>query len=276
MDEKLTQLQQLCLDTQDFEFQQRLEHIAKFFLTTSYGAWLDGSSFESLDDFNYKLDRLDCVTFVEVVLALAKTNPTQDLKIFVQNFENLLQKIHYANAHPNFLSRNHFFCVDWIVNNKYLAEDITASLTPNYKIATALIDKPRWFKGHKVNQTSDNLLHLNVLDKLTAETSNIPYMELSEILNNYNNYVASFPSYSIVCIVRPDWNLAETIGTNLNISHLGLAFKKENKLVFYHSTIIQNQIVCEPLDEYLQRHVNSPTIKGISVLAISPGYYNAG
>ena len=97
------------------------------------------------------------------------------------------------------------------------------------------------------------------------------------MLNNYAHYVQIFPEYCIVNIVRPNWNLIEKIGTHLNISHLGFAIKDATaqQLKFFHATSEKQKVVQETLHVYMQRQQNSPTIRGINVLAISPGFDHA-
>ena len=118
MIEELTERSQ---ELADLPLEVRLQEFCHCFLNSKYGGWEDGTDLESMDDFNFRLDTLDCVTYVEVVLALAKTAPGS-------SFTELLKRIHYKNGIPNFISRNHFTSLDWIPNNSFLVEDITQSL----------------------------------------------------------------------------------------------------------------------------------------------------
>lgn len=278
MNNKLVDLQKLCLAIKGDEFAKRLETIAKFFIGVKYGPWQDGSSLESLDDFNYDLDTLDCVTYVEVVLALTKIYPVENFAQFKRNFLDMLQAIHYAKSVPKYLARNHIHCLDWIANNNSLFSDITTTICPTHKIASTTIDKLSWIKRQKVSL--DLLLNFpaHIEQQLQPQESHVPYIESTELLNNYAKYVANFPDCAIVNIVRPNWDLREKIGTHLNISHLGFAIKDQlnNNLKFFHATSEKLQVVQETLDIYMQRQLASPTIKGINVLAIKPEYCNAG
>lgn len=276
MKEQLIELQQICLDLAEHPLLHRLQQLCKHFLGTAYGPWQDGTSLESLDDFNYDLKTLDCVTFVEVVLALAKTRPFTNFDQFKAEFESILRSIHYAGSTPNFLSRNHFMCCDWIPNNKFIVEDITTSICPNFKIADTNINKLAWVKRQPIMAT--NQISNQEAGLLAPTESRIPYIESLEFLDNVPNYTNVFPDYSIVNIVRPNWDLTERIGTHLNISHLGFAFKDhvQNELQFYHSTIDRQMVVQETLVGYIHRFLSTPTIRGFDVLAISPGYQHGG
>lgn len=277
MNNKLADLQKLCLTIKDDTFVKRLQTIAEFFMGVKYGPWQDGSSLESLDDFNYDLDTLDCVTYVEVVLALVKTHPTNNFAEFQQEFVSMLQSIHYAKSIPTYLARNHIHCLDWIANNSSLFNDVTKTICPRYKIASTTIDKLSWLKRQKISL--DILLNFpaHIAEQVQPQESHVPYIESSELLNNYAKYVATFPDCTIINIVRPNWDLRERIGTHLNISHLGFAIKDHlnNDLKFFHATSEKLQVVQETLDVYMQRQLSSPTIKGINVLAVKPEYTNA-
>ena len=277
MNSRLLEAHNLCLQIKTQTLALRLRTLAEFFLGTNFGAWEDGSNLESLDDFKYKLDTLDCVTFVEVVLALAKTKPIDNFTEFSKQFENVLRMIHYNKGVTNFISRNHFMCCDWIPNNKFIVEDITLSLSVDAKIAQALIDKASWTKRHKILQTSSHELPKNIVKQLAPVVSKVPYIESVDFFANTAKFEENFPDFCIVNIVRPNWNLTEKIGTHLNISHLGFSFKDPTtkQLSFYHSTVDKQLVVKETLYDYLQRFKDNPTIKGINILVISPGYYSA-
>lgn len=274
MSDQFKGLHELCLSLASQDIKQRLELLCKHFLGAGFGPWQSGSSLDSLDDFNYQLNTLDCVTFVEVVLALAKTRPLKELQNFKAEFESILRALHYKNAEPSFRARNHFTCCDWIPNNKFMLEDITKSIGPIYKTAHTVIDKPTWFARQQLvaNISAANTANLAAVD------SNIPYIESIQYLDNLSLYFDVFPEYSIVCIVRPDWDITERIGTHLNISHLGFVFKDHaaQDLIFYHATIDKKMVVQETLPGYIRRFLDTPSIRGFDVLAISPGYQNAG
>ncbi len=267
MNSQMQTLQAICSKLDASEIKSRLIALCEAFLGCKYGPWQDGTSLESLDDFKYQLDQLDCVTYPEVVLALAKTRPDTELKDFVNNFENILAGLHYDKGIKNFMSRNHFMCLDWIPNNKNLVKDVTTALTADAKTATALINKSNWMQLKK---------SFMLTNASAAETS-VPYIETDFLLDNYTSLVSKFPEYCIVNIVRPNWDLTATIGTHLNISHLGLAFKnlKNNDIDFYHATSEGMIVIKETLQIYMQRFKDSPTIRGINVLTLNPGYFNA-
>ncbi len=254
---------------------ERLQGFCIFFLGCKYGPWVDGKNLESLDDFNYQFDLLDCVTYVEVVLALAKTYPDNDMQKFEQSLVNSLRNIHYANGETKFIARNHFMSIDWIQNNRQLVEDITNFLFTGTKLSITLIDKLSWVKQHAVNQGQEILAHLTA--KLQPQLSQLPYIFSEDLLANKEHFYQVFPECSIVNIVRPNWDLTEKIGTHLDTSHLGFAFKEPSAstLLFYHASSVPMAAVKANLFDYMQSQLSNSTIAGINVLGITPGFYNA-
>ncbi len=274
MNQLLKQLHQIALTAKDKNFTERLRVFANSFAGSVYGRWHDGSSLDSMDDFNYDLHQLDCVTFVEVVLALAKTKPVVNLEIFCMDFEVALRKIHYANGKPTFLARNHFACVDWIENNKYLVEDITHTISDNVLFAAAVIDKKNWLTRHNIIKSLGAESVAATIENLPRQISEVQFVETSEFINDYENLRQRFPTCSIVHIVRPNWDLTQEIGTCLNISHLGFAFNNliNNTLQFCHASSTAQGVASEPLLSYMTRFQDSPTIRGFNVLTITPGF----
>ncbi|MDE1463295.1 N-acetylmuramoyl-L-alanine amidase-like domain-containing protein [Spartinivicinus poritis] len=76
------------------------------------------------------------------------------------------------------------------------------------------------------------------------------------------------PSGSIINVVRPNWNLKKWIGTNMNVSHQGLAIRKNGKLYFRHASSSQNAVVDVEFTQYFSKFLLSPTLKGVNVLRL--------
>lgn len=270
----LAELELLSKDLVDAPLEVRLQHFAHKLLDVPFGAWDDGSDLLTEDDFKYNLGKLDCVTYVEVVLALAKNLPES-------NFLDLLRRIHYKNGMPNYLSRNHFMSLDWIPNNYFIVRDVTSNIALELKTATTVIDKLNWLKTIRKNFT----IPAHLINTLQPKKVISPYIATAHFLDNQSYYFDKFPEAGIACIVRPDWNMRDRIGTNLNISHLGFVFKDHvtQTLRFYHAsglvadeaatTELPKKVVNTDFCEYLARFIDSPTIRGCNILAITPGYY---
>lgn len=228
----------------------------------------------------YRLDSFDCDTYVTTVLSLVKGDS-------LESFQNNLKHIRYKEGRVDYLWRNHFTSLDFNPNNQKrgLLKDITLNIKdknnkPVGMWAESLIDKPNWY-AHKSASTirlqQDNpkeqfklLQELKRQGKLLKATkAKIPYIPLTALFINKekpNLYLFSqIPQGAIIEIVRPNWDLRKTIGTNLNVSHLGFAIWKEGQLFFRQASSQKGQVVDLPLIDYLKEAQKSPTIKGINV-----------
>jgi hypothetical protein len=258
---------------------RRLETDSSFFIDKPYLLGALGEGQNALIDKSplYRTDDFDCVTYVSTVLALVESNN-------IAQFNKNQLKINYENAIPDYVHRNHFMSVDWNPNNEkngYL-KDVTKTLFPNtYKIAVATIDKPNWYRNLAANnikdfqsitpqQTQDLLQQLHDLsEKTRAEISRLPYIPLTTLYDkNGKPNMALFdriPSDVVIEIVRPNWNIRKLIGTNMNISHLGLGIREKGVLIFREASSLENKVIDIPLTEYLANYLDSSSVKGIHI-----------
>lgn len=227
-----------------------LENLSNFFLNVPYvlGALGEGPLARFDQSPLYRHDGVDCLTYVNTVLAL----------YFSKSFEEFEQKIvdlNYYEGMALYQNRFHFMSADWNPQNARngFIRDTSAEILQDFdgsdpELATALIDKPNWFLHRSFadikqikplgESSAEGLveeLH-GFANKFTAEKATVPYIPLKKLFNgNAKPNLALFdaiPSGSIVEIVRPNWNLRDKIGTNLNISHLGFVLKKITSFYF--------------------------------------------
>ena len=255
--------------------------IGKPLLNGALGEGVDGQFDQSP---LFRSDAFDCVTFVNTVLAMCLAANYYEFK------ERLLQ-LSYRNAVCRYQYRHHFISVDWNIENAragFIA-DITESIVdesanPIADIACAFIDKPNWLlkRGpqdikqldHLGKKQMENLLQaLHSLahssQGIYAATPYLPLYRLFHIDGKANKiFFEQIPSGTIVEIVRPNWSLGDTIGTHLNISHLGFVVRREGELIFRHASQLEKKVMDIPLEQYLQRYLDSPTVKGINLQRI--------
>ncbi|STX44101.1 Protein of uncharacterised function (DUF1460) [Legionella donaldsonii] len=286
--ETINELYHSLNQMQKSDMTHRLDTISAQFLGKPYvlGALGEGSHARFDQEPRYRTDAFDCETYVTTVLALALAKDTT-------GFKQCLSKLRYHNGQVSYVTRNHFTELDWNLNNQRqgFVKDITESFqdkskAPVAKIATALIDKPSWYQHFtlatirlqsqdKAEQTK-RLAELKTRgSKLPKTNAQLPYIPLTSLFNakgEPNQYLfAQIPDGAIVEIVRPNWNLREQIGTNLNVSHLGFVFWKNGVATFRQASSIYNKVVDVPLIDYLKEaYENSPTIKGINVQIVVP------
>ena len=228
----------------------------------------------------FRADGFDCETFITTLIALSLANNTDEFII-------LMKKIRYQSDTYQYLNRNHFTGLDWNQYNQKngFIKDITSTiLAPNNTLAaenaTATINKSNW-----IRQTAAQRVYLpgsSLADKKSAiqklihksksipnRISTIPYIPFRHLFDKNNLPIKSvwqqIPSGAIVEIVRPNWALQKRIGTNINVSHLGIVFWNKGVLWFRHASTEKKQVIELPLEQYLRKAQLSPTIKGINL-----------
>jgi hypothetical protein len=269
------------------EMSERLDVISQQFLNKPYllGALGEGRQ-GKFDQFPlYRTDAFDCETFVDTVLAVALAKDQT-------GFKQCINQIRYRHGQVSFLARNHFTDLDWNRNNQQqgFVKDITKQLhdqqnQPIFKNATAQINKPSWYQHFTLenirllnNNPDERSKRLTLLkqrgSQLETVVSTIPYIPLTALFDKDGKknifLLKQIPDGAIIEIVRPNWNLKDEIGTNLNVSHLGFGFWRKDVLMFSEASSTHQRTIEIPLAEYLQKFLQSPTIKGINVHAVVP------
>ncbi len=284
---------------------KRINFFSKAFLNRPYldGALGEGEKGEFDQNPLYRTDFFDCVTYVNTVLALSLSETLEDFK------KNIV-KINYRHAKPIYENRHHFMSIDWNRENEDLGiiEEITDQLGMPVQIAEAIIDRGSFFRHkplsaiksiHKISREKETelLSKLHALgDQFKPEKSTMKYISLEDIFHESlspeggekeplpplplqeragvrgdNILHQMLPELSLAQMIRPNWNLQEKIGTNLNVSHLGFVFNRENNLIFRHATSLQGKVLEVDFLEYLASFKNHPTLKGVNFFRLIPG-----
>lgn len=261
---------------------ERLEKMSSLFLGKPYvlGALGEGASGRYDQYPLYRVDAFDCLTFVETVLALSLADN-------LSSFQERMKNIRYQDGRVSFLMRNHFTDLDWNTHNQHqgLLKDVTFCIQdqhrqPIAKVAKAVINKPAWYQ-HMSNSrirltnplTEEQTKRFNELKKrgqsLPIQIASVAYIPLSALFDasgNVNRVILQqIPHGAVIEIVRPNWDLRESIGTALNVSHLGFAFWRDNMLMFRNASSLKGYVVDQPLVDYLRDARRSSTIKGINI-----------
>lgn len=232
----------------------------------------------------FRSDAFDCETLVDTVLALALVYPSNDIS-------EAIKKVRYKHGKVSFLTRNHFTCSDWNINNQEqgFITDITTQIKnqqnqPIFQLATASIDKAEWIQHfstdniylrHASQQQIKQRLKLlkNQSRNLPIIQSTIPYIPLTQLFDangTPNMFVfKQIPEGAIIEIIRPNWDLTKEIGTHLNVSHLGFAIWSKQILYFREASSKEHKVIDTPLINYLSTFRSSPTIKGINIQKIN-------
>ncbi|QRV23286.1 N-acetylmuramoyl-L-alanine amidase-like domain-containing protein [Marinomonas foliarum] len=222
-----------------------------------------------------RFDVFDCTTYVETVLAGAISTTSDE-------FQSNLQSIRYRNSNVDFVSRNHFPSVDWIRNNQDKLMDITPDVGHGQAlVAKAMIDKSAWYQRLTsevlkcdTDSSSECLTLLNQLREegriYSAEPAYIPYVPLTALFGGNTNKVDQalldrIPSGSVISMVRPNWDVKKYIGTNMNVSHQGLAIRKNGILFLRHASLTNKKVMDENFAEYFSHYSEASSLKGFNV-----------
>lgn len=127
-------------------FDARLEYFSRRLMKTPYGLGKMGEG--HMDTIEQKpmvyLDSVDCVTYVEHVLAMA--NAVNEDSLF-----NVLQRIRYIDGKINYRTRKHYMIVDWLGEGKF------ARIKPveGDTLMERTIAKKEFFKSKKMKYLVD-------------------------------------------------------------------------------------------------------------------------
>ena len=255
--------------------------ITNSFLKTPYKLFPlgEGKDAEIANKPLYSFEAFDCLTFVETALALS-----YDPKDFLKT----LSDIRYHGQKRNFTNRNHFMSTEWNYYNqqKGYITDITTKVHSNYHTVQTLINKPGWLRflaqhpqviakytNHNDNYAAIKKTLLQYAAESRPKTATTAYITLADLMGpsgKINTAVYNkLPKIFIVEIVRKNWGLANKIGTELDISHIGFGIKTTQGLVLRHASEIKGAVVDTPFLDYLTRQAKQKSFAGINIEAIN-------
>lgn len=259
----------------------RMEIFSAHFLDYSYsdhGPLGEGPHGRYDQDPLYRFDTFDCTTFVETIISLAISSSAD-------SFEENMRSIRYADGVIDYLTRNHFPSLQWIPNNiqnGHLQEINDLILNPSERLwAEAQINIPNWLL--KLNSSAIQIPFIseakkqNLLNELHALApyyipilARLNYIPIKALLHK-PELLINIPHGSLVNFVRPNWDLTESAGTHMNVSHQGLLFWIKDTLYLRHASNSGIKKVADiPFIEYLQRFENHATMKGVHFMALNP------
>ncbi len=191
------------------------------------------------------LEGVDCYTFVEAVVALARTIKLHgdfSPEVFYKNFLTQIENIRYRNGvKKTFASRLHYFS-EWIFEMD--KRGIVKNITSNFK--SVLYDK-------QINFMTKNFKFYPELIKYPEFIDSLKIVE-----NNLNNIKFNFIPQSHISEQENKFHSGDIVGitTNikgLDISHVGMIIKKENKAYLIHAPNVGKkvQISKRSIGEYI-------------------------
>ena len=232
-----------------------LEQTARFFIGTPYVAHtLDEAEEEQLV---VNLVGLDCVTYVENVLALSFAASSNNLSF--DNYKEYLKKIRYRNGEvTDYASRIHYTS-DWVFNNEQngLLENISQQLSSATK------------ETKEINFMST---HRSAYKQLAQDDAMLCKIEQIEKDINSRGGFHYLPKHDIAVKAKDIPHMAmigfATAIDGLDTTHVGFAYKKDGELTFIHASSGKMEVVidAQTLSSYCESQKNC---KGIIVAKIN-------
>ncbi len=229
------------LETVDntLDISELMKIVGETFIGTPYEAGtLDVNMKEELI---VKLSGLDCVTFIENTLTLARLIRKQ--RLTVEDFREELKYIRYRQGKLNgYLSRLHYF-TDWIYDNeqKGVVKDITK------ETGGKILDKEINFMSthtdsYKVLKKNPDLVNELRLIEEEISQREIYYIPISKVDEKYN-------------LMKDGDIIATATGIDgLDVTHTGIIYKSEGETKFLHASLKSKEVIITSgeLSEYLQ------------------------
>jgi hypothetical protein len=197
-------------------------------------------------DPRLRLDRVDCLTFVETVMALALSSSVEDVV-------HVLDSLRYRTR-PDYAGRNHLMEAEWLPSNaaKGMVLDVTAQLGGQATVAGWKVLGPEAW-----GSATARALALPAEARPTGRfpLSILPVTEVAA-------RAARWPSGTLLLVVREDapWRITR-------VSHLGFVVQRGGKTFLRHATRgWKDGVVDEELSHLLARHARYAwKVQGVSL-----------
>ncbi len=238
----------------DLPFNLLLVKTAKFFLGKPYVAsTLEVSDKETLI---VNLRELDCITFVENCIALARVIKSGDSSF--ENYSSCLINMRYREGEiKDYTSRLHYTS-DWIYENernnllRNISTDIGGKVV-NHPLSF-MSEHPQSYKHLKENEA--NVSKMKEIERTVNNRNNYRIIPVESISNNKEK------------IESGDIVVFATSLQGLDYSHIGIAYWQNGQLHFIHASSKQKQVVIEK-KTLVGYCVDSKSCSGISILRIN-------
>lgn len=194
----------------------------------------EGPGHEPDPDPTFRLDAVDCLTFVEETMALSLAQNEASVP-------SVLEQIRYGQE-PSYEDRNHLMEAQWIPRNvaKGFLKDVTDRYAGKDAVeATKVLTERTW--GSKSSQE----LKLPKARQITG-TFKLRVVPLDRVLDNAKKVAPG----TLMVIVREDLPLKAT-----RITHLGFLIQKKGRPYLRHAARnVFGRVVDEELENFLTRN----------------------
>ncbi|AIL65447.1 hypothetical protein NOVO_05380 [Rickettsiales bacterium Ac37b] len=259
----LEPLHQLAIPISTQPFYEKILKFSEYFIGKPYDYTL-GEKLISWDQHRNQLallnlDTFDCISYVEMVLALSEIDPVPyDNKLFITMLTNNLMQLMFSSKDTNYCTRNHFMDTEWLKSNANII-GINAFANLAYtKHKIALIDKAGLLNTQLHNYAKKYIpqnQHINFFNKyqkpleiMEPINSAISYITFSDFLTHEKTLTKKLGNkIYLFVMIMDNPKMLELTKSEHNIAHVGFAFIRDNKIYLRHATSIGNQAVEEQL-----------------------------
>ncbi len=227
LDQKLAGVQKMLV------VGDRIDAVSSLFVGTPYVEFPLGEGGDGPEpQARWRLDGVDCQTFVETVLSLANAKSTAHAKA-------LLDDIRYSKPPLSFAHRNHFTEAQWLpanIEKGYLRDEVP-SIDGRAPAADLHLARAKWSK----------LPGLARLASADIPEGKFPIRYLTPA--QLKKRASSIEIGSVILVVRED-DPKRIVRT----SHMGFVLRGPRGLFVRHATSgAEHKVIDEPLDDYLTR-----------------------
>ena len=221
----LMEMKTLWLDARGINgLNKRLDYFSKKLIGRPYklGPMGEGHLDTKDDKPLVYLDSVDCVTYLENVVALAMAKSEKSLY-------RQLQRLRYKGGKVSYVTRKHYLLADWVGEGKY------AKVIPmeNEVSITRTMPKVEFFKTRNVKYSGKDI------------QLNIRYIPLNKAIEMAKNpYKGNMKVLGMGIVGTTD---------NIDVTHTGFViFTPGQKPILRHASSIKKQVVELPLADYLE------------------------
>lgn len=232
-----------------------LQKTAAFFLETPYvGGTLDKNDTEKLV---VNLRELDCVTFVETVMALSNSVVSGNLSF--DNFVEQLQKIRYRDGILNGYDSRLHYTSDWVYNNqeKNILLNISKDLCGVLETKTIDFMSSHQSAYNALKENDNMLQKIREMEKSVNTRGGFYYLPKEKI----SSKATEIPHMAMIAFT--------TSIKGLDTTHTGFAYKKKNgTLTFIHASSAKKKVVVDEksLSDYCKAQKSCTGIMIMKVL----------
>ena len=201
------------------------------------------------EDLVVNLRELDCTTFAENCLAIARTIKSK--KPTFESFTNELEKIRYRIGQLNgYVSRLHYFG-EWITNNaeKGIVEDMSSKIggVKCPIVLNFMSTHPESYPQLKANPEL-----VKEIKQIENKVSALPFFYIpKEKIASHESKILDGDIVSLVTKIP-----------GMDVSHVGILFKKDGRVYLLHASLSGGKVLTTqvPLADYLKDSKNTTGI----------------